>query len=290
MTDAIIEKMEALKCEAYVASLEKCPTTGKIHIQCVMHFKNARTRRGIKAETGLNYIHLERMKGTWQQAADYCRANDSEGNPKPSHVRLLWDYGDGPTNQGKRTDLEAVRDRINDGETVESMLIAGEDFGTIARNLKAFDRVEDAFLCRQFRTEMTTCEWLWGPTGVGKSHRAFTGFTPETHYVFEPSDNGWWDGYRGQETVILNDFRGNLKYEELLQLVDKYPKSVKRRNRLPMPFVSKNIIITSSLPPEQVYVQRMERDSLDQLMRRITVIEISEREPVNVVDDDSDDE
>ena len=104
--------------------------------------------------------------------------------------------------------------------------------------------------------------------------------------VFDAQNNLAYVG--GQDTVILNDFRGNLKYEELLQLVDKWPKSVKRRNRQPMPFVSKHIIITSSLPPEQVYVQRNEKDSLDQLLRRITVIEMT-AQPVNVIEDDDSD-
>ena len=55
---------------------------------------------------------------------------------------------------------------------------------------RTLTKVEDIALRSKFRTEMTTCEWLSGPTGVGKSHRAFQGFTPDTHYVWKLNDGG----------------------------------------------------------------------------------------------------
>ncbi len=43
--------------------------------------------------------------------------------------------------------------------------------------------------------------WIWGKTGLGKSHAARASFP--NHY---PKDlNRWWDGYQGQENVIMDD-------------------------------------------------------------------------------------
>lgn len=97
---------------------------------------------------------------------------------------------------------------------------------------------------------MTEGFWYYGETGVGKSHRAFAEAGDDVYVWVD--DNGWWDGYTGQEVVIINDFRGGIKYNELLQLIDKWPYSVRRRGRPPMPFTSKKIIITSSMSPDQV--------------------------------------
>lgn len=119
---------------------------------------------------------------------------------------------------------------------------------------------------------MTTCTWYYGSTGTGKSERAFKDFHPDKHYVL-PKDKGWWDGYRQQNTVIINDFRGHIPYDELLQMIDRYPFDVSRRGRQPLPFTSSHVIITSSLSPEEVYHNRMENDSIEQLLRRIKVVE-----------------
>ena len=67
---------------------------------------------------------------------------------------------------------------------------------------------------------MTQGTYIHGPSGVGKSHMAFQGFTPETHYV-KCLEDEWWDGYTGQPIVIINEFRGQIKLSELFDLVDK---------------------------------------------------------------------
>lgn len=184
-----------------------------------------------------------------------------------------WEAGTAPKPQGTRTDLIAIKDTIMSGKTTvdeitENAPLVYHQYG------RTLHRIEDLYLRKQFRTEMTKGIWYFGESGVGKSHAAFEGFTPETHYVFK-NDNGWQDGYTGQPTVIINDFRGAIKYDDLLNLVDKWPYTLPRRNREPVPFVSKTVIITSSLPPEEVYTNRVERDSLDQLTRRFEIFEIT---------------
>ena len=68
---------------------------------------------------------------------------------------------------------------------------------------------------------MPNCIWYYGKTGTGKSHRALNNMTVTSHYIV-PNDNGWWDNYEGQETIVFNDFRGGLPFSDLLQLCDKY--------------------------------------------------------------------
>lgn len=251
-------------CATYIAyAEEECPTTGRKHHQGWVYWADA--RRSFKGcNKDLGKAKCGPCDGTLQQNDDYC---SKEGS--------LVTFGVKPQ-QGKRTDLlELTEDIMSRKRTVDQITVeqpmAYHQYG------RTLTRLEDIALRKRFRTEMTKGLWLWGKTGVGKSHRAFEGFSPDTHYVF-PNDGGWWDGYAGQETVIFNEFRGGIAFGEMLDLVDKWPKTVARRGREPAPFLAKQIIVTSSMSPQEVYSGVCNsHERLDQLLRRFTVERLTQK-------------
>lgn len=247
------EKMKYL-----VYGAEVCPTTGKKHLQGYVYWKNERSVRAVCKQWK---CWVRKAKGTPKEAAAYCK---KDGN--------VTEFGEMPE-QGKRWDLLSVKQMLIDGETTadEVCMKNPEMYHQYGRTI---DKMEDICLRRKWRTEMTTCDWIVGPTGVGKSHKAFENFDPDTHYVHRLNDKGWWEGYKQQETVIINDFRGQIPYEELLNIIDKWPHYVPRRGREPMPFTSKKVIITSPLNPEEAYPRRHEKDDIAQLRRRLNVIQM----------------
>jgi hypothetical protein len=245
-----------------IYGVEECPKTGRTHHQGLIYFSGARNSvKGVAKQLGK--CHVQACRGNIDQNIDYC---SKDGN--------VIEFGDKPA-QGFRNDLEAVKDSIlKDGLSVDDITLENPMLShQYGRTLKA---IEDIALRKRFRTEPTKGIWYHGETGTGKSHVAFANFSPLTHYVF-PNDNGWWDGYKGQETVIVNEFRGGIAYSELLDLCDKWPKTVRRRNREPVPFLAKTLIITSSMSPKEVYCNLAVNDSLKQLYRRFQIIEMTQK-------------
>ena len=229
------------------------------HIQGYVEFENAKSFTRIKKY--LPRAHIEKTRGTPQENMEYCKKDG----------KVIMEDGE-MSRQGQRTDLEETTRRIQEGEmTAEQVAI--EDPVQYHMYGRTLHKIEDIKLRNHFRQVMTEGEWYWGETGVGKSQLAFEGYNPATHYVY-PNDGGWWDGYTGQEIVIINEFRGEIKYSELLELIDWTPKTVRRRGREPVPFLAKKIIITSSMRPEQVYHNVEEQDSIQQLLRRLYIVEI----------------
>lgn len=244
---------------------EICPDTKREHWQSWVWFNNAKTItqcwQFLEKKFGI-HPHVEPLRGTPEQNEDYCdKGKDT------------YSWGTMPA-QGQRGDLESMCQLIEDGSiTVDQITrLYPRIYHQYGRTLH---RVEDLCMRDRHRTEMTEAVWYYGPTAVGKSHIAFQGFKNATHYVWK-NDHDWQDGYTGQETVIINDFRGHIPYNELLQLIDKWPFTVNRRGREPMPFTSKYVIITSSLRPEEVYHRRDEEDKIEQLLRRVKVISIKD--------------
>lgn len=49
------------------------------------------------------------------------------------------------------------------------------------------------------------CQLFVGPTGTGKSRRAWAEAGMDA-YIKNPNTK-WWDGYKGQDHVIIDEFR-----------------------------------------------------------------------------------
>lgn len=247
-------------------SPETCPTTGRPHWQGFFYLYDQKT---VSAAAKIYKCTVKACLGTAQENRIYCGAEryEKDGKIKEANPKFK-EFGTLPA-QGKRCDLDAVKDEIMAGRKVDDICIDRpmlyHQYG------RTLTKIENIYLRKQYRKWMTTCDWFYGETGVGKSHNAFIDYNPETHYIFNLNDNGFWDGYVGQEIVIINEFRGQIPYSELLDLIDKYPKFVKLKGLPQVPFLAKHIIITSSLPPNEIYHNLAEKDSLDQLKRRIVL-------------------
>lgn len=92
----------------------------------------------------------------------------------------------------------------------------------------------------------------------------------------------WWDGYSGQDTVIIDDFRyasiadiGGLSY--LLRMLDRYEFKVEIKGGCRVVTAS-HFIITCPYPPDVVFTYDRYSDksrvdeNIGQLIRRITQI------------------
>lgn len=223
------------------------------HLQGYVHFERAKTFRYMKKR--LRRAYLKPPNGTPDENRTYCiKEGDFE------------EFGIIPK-QGERNDLTEVIEDIEDGKVqVDDLALTRpmlyHQYG------RTFHKAEDVVLRRKRRNYECKGKWLWGDSGIGKSHWLFTG--NEDAYEWKLEDKGWQDGYRGEEKVLINDFRGEIPFAQLLKLCDKWPATVPRRGREPAPFMAREILITSRYPPEQVY--RDVNEDFAQLTRRFEII------------------
>lgn len=236
---------------------ESCPTSNREHWQGFVVF--ARKRTLASAKTWLPGAHFECMEGNLEQNERYC---SKEGNYKT--------FGRKPA-PGTRTDLAgAVGDILAGTATSESIL--RDSPVTYSRAHVTLERAQAIFNRNIKREWMTEIVWIYGPTGTGKSHKV-NELAPNAYVKpMGVKDIDWWDDYDGQSEVWFDDFRGQIAYDEMLRLADKWPKTVSRRCKAPAPFLAKTIYITSAVTPEEIYCKQAandSRDSINQLKRRI---------------------
>jgi len=255
----------------YIAWGPEVTSTGKHHHQAFMYLWHGSTWGARKLNVMGNWfgdIHcsVAPMRG---------RVTDNEAYCSKENAGLLQKYGEEPE-QGCRDDLDETKDKILAGELTADD-VAVENPGMFHQYGRTLDRVEAIALRRKTRKWMTSCTWYTGPTHSGKSHAVFKDYDPMTHYVKNLNED-WWDGYKGQETVILNEFRGQIPFSEMLDLIDKWPKTVKWRGKEPVPFLAKQVLVSSIRTPEDVYRnQDHTGEPWEQWTRRVNVVTLKKR-------------
>jgi len=108
----------------------------------------------------------------------------------------------------------------------------------------------------------------WGATGTGKSKRAWEEATFDA-YPKDPNSK-FWDGYRGQEQVVIDEFRGAISISHMLRWLDRYPTIVEIKGSSCV-LNAKRIWITSNLSPDMWYSE-MDNETKSALRRRFTQV------------------
>lgn len=120
--------------------------------------------------------------------------------------------------------------------------------------------------------EPRSCVVYWGPTGVGKSRRAW--FESGIHAYPKSPTSKFWDGYRGQANVVIDEFRGQIEISHLLRWLDRYPVLVEIKGS-GMPMSATSFWITSNLSPREWY-PNVDETTISALERRLRVTNMVE--------------
>lgn len=241
----------------FVHQLEIAPGTGTEHAQGYIHLGQSRTLAWVKANLN-ETAHWEIRRGSHQQAFDYCTKAESR---KPGAEPVV--HGEPPA-QGARADLALLQKDLDDG--LDLTEVASSHFSAFMRYHKGI------MLYRALKS--TSRNWqtyttvYYGDSGTGKSYRASFEAGPEAYYLPAPNSASgavWWDGYTGQENVVIDEFYGWIAHSFMLRLCDRLPLTVQTKGGN-IPFLARNIYITSNKAPTEWWP----RTGLGAMERRLT--------------------
>lgn len=246
---------------------ETCPETGRLHWQGYLETSSRRTLLGLKRLLGLDHIHLEHARGDFESNLEYCS--------KSCGMEALLQWGE-PMRQGSRADLNEAAAAIVEGSSSVAEIATDTPavFHQYGRTLLFLENLRIQGRQRETFSEPPMVRWYWGRTGSGKTHSAWTEALTSglPVYCHTTMDKGWWDLYTGETKMIIDDFRGQIPFCELLRILDRYPVRVPRRGRDPIALLVDEVWITSHKHPREVYKDEAVREDIDQLLRRITVL------------------
>ena len=247
---------EKEKIKYIIFALEEATTTGKQHYQGYIYYHEARTFTTIKKI--FPKAHLEVQKGTPEQASDYCK---KEGD--------YIEFGELPK-AGKRTDMTRLLEFIQQGHTMDDVSQQFPDLYVRNNNFirREIDRVKFQWFKENDRPQLEVI-YLYGTTGEGKTYSVRQAYKDRyfVHNYKHP-----FDGYQGQDVLVMEEFRSDLPINQMLNYLDHYADIT-----LPARYADKvacytKVIIISNWEFEKQYYEARQYDpkTYNAFKRRVT--------------------
>ncbi|UBR88862.1 putative replication-association protein [Mongoose-associated circovirus] len=230
---------------AYAVWQLEVGTNGTPHLQGYLQMKKKCRLAAMKKVHPS--AHWEVRHGTHEEALAYCSKEDTRQDGP-------WTYGTPTTKAGQRNDLLAMKKALDEGQSEKEIAMNPDTFPVWAKYFRALERY-NRLTGKKSRNWPTQTIVYWGPPGTGKSSRALREGGLDSFWLPKPQAHGsvWWDGYDGQEVVVIDEFYGWIPRDLMCRLCDRcdrYPLCVETKGGS-VPFIAKKIIITSNSPPDQ---------------------------------------
>lgn len=186
-------------------------------------------------------------------AVNYCQKEEGR-------LHGPWTIGRVPR-PGKSRPYEKLCEDIIEGKTLAEVALS--DPACASKHHKSLEWL--AAKTRPKRTWPTQVICYYGDTGTGKTKRCYD----EAPDLYKKPTGPWWDGYDGQQDVLLDDYYGDLTHHELLNVLDRYPHQVPFKGGFTQ-LLAKRIFITSNKAPWEWYNSDKHPFSGGPLERRMT--------------------
>ncbi|QXF14478.1 replication-associated protein [Macochavirus kuci] len=241
--------------------------TGYQHCHMNLELEKPKTLFWIKNTLFMRQdIHCEPRKGTREQCNDYLN--------KDGYFREIINTR--TLRPGKRTDLEDIKEMIEDGATLWDCY--QEHFGTTVRcekGIRNYIALRNTREARQTTFDAPQVIVYVGPAGSGKSWHCNTDKDYiEDGYRFPVQMDAkiYFDGYDNQKTIWFDEFSGKaMQFTKFCQLADRYPGRYETKGGTVFIFGLKKILISTIQYPSRWWAgsERFNTDP-EQLFRRLT--------------------
>lgn len=230
---------------------KKCGTP---HLQGYVYFNTLKSFNSVRA-----YIPRARVaqaNGTAKQNHRYCTKEATEIFEKGTMPKDQKDKGDAEKQRWAKI-LKAAEEGDTDWlKTNEPQVYLLHD--------KALDRAFKRAKPSPQTLDTLEHQWWYGPTGTGKSRRARE--ENPNAYIKDPKER-WWDGYAGQDVVIIDDFDKYQKEQggDMKRWLDHYPFQAPVKGSY-IEIRPKKIIVTSNYHPSEIWD---DAQTVEPILRRV---------------------
>lgn len=320
--DNLLEHIKNLKPKKYALILHDKDTNENgshvaDHVHVMLSFDNARSLRSISKELEDNQQSIEMWKGKAENGYSYLIHATKDSITKyqypSSEVKANFNYQEEMLritreveNSRNITNGSLLLDALYKGEITKIELeknLKGSQYGRMKRQIEDVWAKRLQFMAMEWREEMKKSGkqieviWISGKSATGKTSLAKE-YAEKLNrpYFITGSSKDIFQNYCGEHTIIIDEFRkGTIPYSDLLRILDPFGSQVMAPSRYNDKSLACDLfIITSPYNPVMFYQQLLKSfsvnsiDSLEQLLRRITLTIEMDEQLIRAVEYDSD--
>lgn len=231
-----------------------------------------------------NGAHFDVCKGTAIDNKNYVFKEGKWSNTEKEDTRVdgtQEEWGDCPVErQGQRNDISDLYAMIKEGLTNYEIIESNPQY---MLNLDKIERARQTVLEERFKNEWRdlTVTYIYGTTGAGKTRSVMDKYGYSN--VFRVTDYEHpFDGYKGQDVIVFEEFRSSLRIDDMLKYLDGYPVEIPCRYANKIACFTKVYIISNIALTEQYpNVQKEQTETWNALLRRISKVRIHIKDKVH---------
>ena len=239
--EAKIQSFMVNYCFRGMYGREVAPTTGTKHLQGCFQLIDRKRFKTVQKNLDIKECHLEPCKKAYNANFRYCeKAGDCFYWPSREVNMIKKAVGTNSNNNKHETALMLAKNGQFD--KIDAEMILKFDKKLVAEYVNNLP-VENTLLDNKYGNFFQDFFiLLHGPTGTGKSYAVdvfagclnmfWTAYCTDRKIDYQPLEvyykkcNKWWDGYRGQQIVVIEELEPawtRLSGNMLKQLCDQYP-------------------------------------------------------------------
>ena len=294
--DAIVERLEKFSSILYWCMCDEIGAEGTYHTHLYIAFKTPRNHSVI--ENSFPGAHRDVVRGASRQNRDYILKDGEKYNKQAdgsydyvdnsgkrhkgtNYTGTFLEWGELPQeHQGKSKDVERIYSLVKDGATNNEIV---EAVPSSMLSLEKVNQTRSMLRDSEYASKWRELEvtYIFGGTGTGKTRSVMDKYGYENCYRVTDYKHPF-DTYDGQEVIIFEEFRGNLRHGDMLNYLDGYPLLLPCRYFNRQACYTKVFILTN-VPPESQYIG-VDLESRKAFYRRIHKVLVFDFDSVKVYD------